>query len=1131
MNERNNSHLRRDALALLFPMMLLGCTDEMRDLHPDEGADALKLEFQATINQEASSRADDTGFADGDRFGVFVINYSNGRPGTLTLSGNQASNVAIGYNADSNTWIPTSDIYWKDNVTPVDVFGYYPFDNAIASVTEYPFQVSKDQSGVASNGEMGAYEASDFLWAKASNAQPDSPVKLIYSHKMAGVKVILTEGTGFASGEFSALSKTVTVDNTLRGAYIDLSTGVVTKTGAFDYNIVMNPEDDCYRAVVVPQSVGAGKTTIGISLDGADYSYTRDGGMTYTAGKLHKFTLKIDKTDSKGAYKISLVSEGISDWETDRSSHDFEANSYVVVNCEEAGKLKETLAAGGVDYLTVKNLKVTGVLNTTDCFFMRDEMESLTSLNLKETRFPYVDMGWSWDTESTIYAENALPSNAFYGNKTIRRFVLPESIVEIGAQAFREVEITSAIVIPESVKKIGACAFSYIWENGEIILPSKLEIIEHNAFRTGAKFELRLPSTLKYIGNEAFAEASNAYGAFSIPANLEYLGPDAFLGTGHDMTGDVVIPAGLLESLSMEIGFANGTNITLPEGLKRIDRLAGKFNSPLVLPSSLERIENGAFYCTRFTGPVVLPDNIVYIGPSAFQGSNLTGRVEIPPLVETIKGGSFSGTRIAELIIGDQVQHIEREAFSYNGELRYVEIGKNVQFIGERAFEACGQIQTLVSFAKEPARASDAFQGCDFERTVLEVPEGCVDIYRHSEGWKNFHNITEHRELAVDVSDIECLEHGMTREAILRAEGDWKVTRCPSWVHVDPMESTAKDNLTITVDPQDHSAEGREGIIEFTLTGKNYTTCVNVRQMKAEYPEDTEIILQEASASGKEIPLVILGEGFTAPQILDGRYMQVMNETMEQFFDIEPYKSLRDHFTVITSIACSPDEGVCDLYTSKQNKFDTYGLEPSVSIVREYTGKLTSARLNGRMGDAVVIVVANLDVFGGWSTICDDGFTVACVGSVRDAVYPYDQRGLVQHYAGGMAFAGLGEETVSHFEHIKACKCGGCNALHHFTNMKARGYFANLTLSGKMSEAPWYDFIFDPRYSSEVDMWEGGNNHLRGVWRSESQSVMGTYIRYFNAISRYEIYKGVMRRAGLPCSLDDFITNDIIEKP
>lgn len=949
---------------------------------------------------------------------------------------------------------------------------------------------------------------------------------------MAGVKVILEEGAGFANNEFRSLSKIVTVDNTTRNATIDLSTGAVSVSGSFDYNIVMNPETDCYRAVVVPQTVASGKTTISVALDGTNYSYTRDGGMAFTPGKLHKFTLKIDKTDANGDYKISLASESISDWESDMSSHDFEANSYVVVNCEEGGKLKETLAAKGIDYLTVKNLKLTGILNTADCFFMKDEMKSLTSLNLMDAKFPYVDMGWDWDTESTIYAENALPSGAFGGNNTIRRYVLPESIVEIGGNAFSGTVPTSAIVIPESVKKIGGDAFSYIWENAEIVLPSKLEYIGPYAFyHTAAKFELRLPSTLKYIGDGAFAGARNAYGAFSIPSNLEYLGPNAFIETGHDMTGDVVIPAGLLERIHLEIGFVNGTNITLPEGLRTIDRLGGKYNSPIVLPNSLEKIESGAFYCTNFSSPIVFPDNITFIGGCAFLESTLPGRLELPPLIETVKGGAFNNTKITELIIGDQVQHIEEGAFGCNGELRYVEIGKNIQFIGNKAFEACGQIQTFVIFAKEPPKATGAFSGCDYDRTVLEVPEGCVDIYRQTDGWRDFHSITEHRELAVNVADIECLEQGVSREAIIRAEGPWKVTQCPSWVHVSPMESEAKDELTIKVDPQDFSAEDREGTIEFTLTGKNYTTKVNVRQMKAESPEDTEILLQTASASGNEVPLIIIGEGFTASQIVNGRYMQIMNETMEQFFDVEPYKSLRDHFTVITSIVCSPDEGVCDIYTMKQNKFDTYDLQPNVDKVREYVEKVTPSHLNGRTNDAMVIVVVNHNVFSGWTTICDDGFTVASIGRLDDAIYPYDQRGLVQHYAGGMAFAGLGEETVSHFEHIKACKCAFCNALSHFEYMKSRGYFANLTLSRKMAEAPWYDFIFHPNYSSDVDMWEGGHNHLRGVWRSESQSVMGTYIRYFNAISRYEICKSVMRRAGLPYSLDDFISNDIIEKP
>lgn len=125
----------------------------------------------------------------------------------------------------------------------------------------------------------------------------------------------------------------------------------------------------------------------------------------------------------------------------------------------------------------------------------------------------------------------------------------------------------------------------------------------------------------------------------------------------------------------------------------------------------------------------------------------------------------------------------------------------------------------------------------------------------------------------------------------------------------------------------------------------------------------------------------------------------------------------------------------------------------------------------------------------------------------------------------------LGEEYVTHMEHIKGCTCGFCNKLPEYYSMKSKGLLDNLTLSSKINEAPWREFIFHPKYSQTVDMWEGGYNHLRGVWRSEPQSVMSTYIPYYNTISRYAIYKGIMRRAGLTPSLDDFIAKDKIEIP
>lgn len=1119
------------AAPLLLGVLSAACSDDV--VMRDGVADGELLDIRAVISQQAPTRADESGFADGDRMGVFVVGYSSGAPGTLTVGSNHASNVAFTLDADAGQWNAPTPLYWPDSKSGADIYGYYPFDNQLSSVDAYHFEVKADQSVAASDGDMCAYEASDFLWAKTPNAQPGSRVNLTFHHKMAGVRVVLQEGEGFSDGEFARLPKTVTVDNTLRSATVNLSTGVVTATGSYDRDIVMNPESECWRAVVVPQAVASGKSTIGITIDGVAIPFTRDGGMTYEAGKLHTFTINVKKTDPSGKFEISLASLSISDWLADESGHDFDANSYLVVNNAEAGKLSEAIAAAGADPATVKNLKVTGVMNTDDFTFIREGMEKLASVNLKDVKIPEVCV-WSSglpDGEE-IYCENALPAGAFDHNKTIRRYILPETIVAIGMNAFTNTEPSSTIIIPETVTKIYEHAFSFIWENAEIVLPGKLEYVGDYAFYTAAKFEMRLPSTLKYIGDHAFQNAGNAYGAFSIPPNLEHLGEQAFINTGTNLTGEIVIPAGLLETVEMGLGFAKGTDITIPEGVRIIKRLGGKFNSPVILPKSLEQIGSQAFYGTRFSSPIVFPENIAYIGPGAFLVSNLPGRVEIPPLIDCVKESSFNCTAITEVIVGDNVLQIEDYAFGRNGSLRYVEFGKNLEFIGKAVIDGSPILETIVCFAKEPPSASESFVNLDFTRTVLEVPEGCVSKYRNADGWRQFKNITEHRELAFDIPLIECLEKGVTRTGKLRAEGAWSVVEKPDWVTVNPSSGESKDELTVTVASQNHDAEAREGEIVFKLNDKDYRYTVDVKQRKADNAQDQAITLLDKTATeGEEIPVMIVGEGFTASQIVSGEYFKRMNETKDQFFAIEPYKSLQGHFKVVTAIACSPEEGVSDYTQTKVNCFDTFDLEPKVDKLREYV-QTVWPEMSSRMDDVTVIVVTNHNVFSGWTTICDDGFTVASIGNIpENEAYPYDRRGLVQHYAGGAAFAGLGAEYVSHFEHIKSCKCGACNALGTFNEMKAHGYFANLSLSGKMSDAPWKDFIFDPKYSADVDMWEGGYRHLRGVWRSESQSVMGTYINYYNTVSRYEIYKRAMDRAGLGHSLESFIANDKIEKP
>jgi hypothetical protein len=129
----------------------------------------------------------------------------------------------------------------------------------------------------------------------------------------------------------------------------------------------------------------------------------------------------------------------------------------------------------------------------------------------------------------------------------------------------------------------------------------------------------------------------------------------------------------------------------------------------------------------------------------------------------------------------------------------------------------------------------------------------------------------------------------------------------------------------------------------------------------------------------------------------------------------------------------------------------------------------------------------------------------------------------VQHEACGHAFGKLGDEVIKMNRFAPGSVKSTVDAMH------GRGYYLNLSSSGKMADVPWSFLIFDSRYSDEVDVFEGGLNYTRGIYRSESNSCMNYGIPYFNAISRYSIMQRILDYAGVGFDADYFYANDTKE--
>ena len=603
------------------------------------------------IEQVATTRVNDEGFCDGDGVGIYVVNYDGGVPGQLVVEGNQADNVRYVYDEANGKWIPNESVYFRDKNTHVDIIGYYPYGSP-SSVDAYAFEVAKDQSTEAANGLLGGYEASDFLWGKAADIAPTSQrIAVKFQHRMAGVLVTLSEGTGFDTGEFAQLEKSVLVTNTIRKAVIDLSTGEVFPTGEVPTTgTVPYKRDGNFRAVVVPQTVAASTPLFSITVDGVPYVFRKSEPFSYMSGKLHKFTIEVSKKSASGL-EFKLLGESITAWETDNISHDATAREYIIVDCPEPGTLKECITAAGKDYTKVKNLKVTGTIDQRDFEMMRDEMTALQSLNLREVEI--AKYGSS--------AANEIPYRAFDGKSTLIRFVFPENITRIGERAFWQTNISGSLIIPNSVTEILSAAF---WEcgalSGTLTLPKSLIAIRSSAFR-GCAFvgELHIPQTVKIIEKGAFEGCKG-------------------------FTGNLILPDGLLE-LSSGSEFNSGAFWG-----------CSGFTGSLSIPSKIKEIEAGCFaYCTGFDGQLELPKDLIGIKEYAFQECQFRGSLDLPDGLSYIGVGAFQFNMFStELKLPQSLSVIQEKAFAGCSRLSgVVELPNDLISVAPSLFEGCSNLE------------------------------------------------------------------------------------------------------------------------------------------------------------------------------------------------------------------------------------------------------------------------------------------------------------------------------------------------------------------------------------------------------------------------------------------------------
>lgn len=287
------------------------------------------------------------------------------------------------------------------------------------------------------------------------------------------------------------------------------------------------------------------------------------------------------------------------------------------------------------------------------------------------------------------------------------------------------------IILPDSVTQIGQEAFSHCESLKTVGLPNYITTIEERAFYGCYALEsIIIPDSVTEIGEFAFYDCS-ALPTINIPDGITKIPPNTFQSCTS------------LQS------------IDIPESVTEIGYWAFykcKSLSSIKIPSKVTKIEDGTFWNCMALKSVTIPDSVTEIGCRAFSNCYALESITIPDGITKINNSTFESCHALKTVhLPKSITKIDSYAFSACLELESITIPDSVTEIDCRAFLEAQKLSSIIVEAETPPvlgnRAFDEIAGS----AKIYVPQGSVEAYKAQEsevpdgygstiifGWKNY---------------------------------------------------------------------------------------------------------------------------------------------------------------------------------------------------------------------------------------------------------------------------------------------------------------------------------------------------------------------------------------------------------
>ena len=295
-----------------------------------------------------------------------------------------------------------------------------------------------------------------------------------------------------------------------------------------------------------------------------------------------------------------------------------------------------------------------------------------------------------------------------------------------------------AVVIPNGVKVIDAYVFNYMDTIETLVLPDSIEAIDESNFEECENLRYNEWGGAKYLGNEenpylVLISAKEGLTELAVKEGCRIVFGNAL--ANNEKLSRLSLPQSL-----KHIGFmafyscTSLCELALPEGVEHIDACAFYDTGieRLVLPEGLKFIGFDAF-STVSLGEVILPSGIQHIGNGAFTHNDIK--------FNEYMGGYYIGSEsepylcfmkpcdgdVAELSLHESTRLIYSSAFSKCAKLKSVKLPEGLMEIGQKAFEECEALGSIIIPESVTLIGENAFSCC-YELKDVKLPSGRVEL-------------------------------------------------------------------------------------------------------------------------------------------------------------------------------------------------------------------------------------------------------------------------------------------------------------------------------------------------------------------------------------------------------------------